>query len=243
MTASPPFLRPFWRYFGGKWRAAPKYPAPVYSTIIEPFAGAAGYSLRYYDRDVVLVEKYPIIAEIWRYLIGADPDEIRSSPLVDAVADLPASTPPGLKHLIGFSMNAAAAVPCRVLSAGRVKMRATGRKFEGWSPAMRERVASQVSFIRHWRVVEGDYTDAPPVAATWFIDPPYQVAGKHYKHGSRDIDYQHLGTWCRARAGQTIVCEAAGAGWLPFKTFRTISASAMNTTTAGKSHEVIWENT
>jgi hypothetical protein len=32
-------LRPFWRYYGGKWRAAPRYPAPRYDTIIEPFAG------------------------------------------------------------------------------------------------------------------------------------------------------------------------------------------------------------
>jgi len=42
-------LRPFWRYYGGKWRAAPSYPSPRCETIIEPFAGAAGYSLRYPD--------------------------------------------------------------------------------------------------------------------------------------------------------------------------------------------------
>jgi len=34
-------LRPFWCYFGGKWRAAPHYPAPMHPTIVEPFAGAA----------------------------------------------------------------------------------------------------------------------------------------------------------------------------------------------------------
>jgi hypothetical protein len=34
-------LRPFWRYYGGKWRAAPRYPRPTHDTIIEPFAGAA----------------------------------------------------------------------------------------------------------------------------------------------------------------------------------------------------------
>ena len=49
-------LRPFWAYYGGKWRAAPRYPRPMHDTIIEPFAGAAGYSLRYPDRNVVLVE-------------------------------------------------------------------------------------------------------------------------------------------------------------------------------------------
>lgn len=32
-------LKPFWRYYGGKWRAAPSYPAPLHNTIVEPFAG------------------------------------------------------------------------------------------------------------------------------------------------------------------------------------------------------------
>lgn len=39
-------LKPFWRYYGGKYRAAPRYPVPLHRTIVEPFAGAAGYSLR-----------------------------------------------------------------------------------------------------------------------------------------------------------------------------------------------------
>jgi len=43
-------LRPFWRYYGGKWRAAPRYPAPRHDLIIEPFAGAAGYAMRYPDQ-------------------------------------------------------------------------------------------------------------------------------------------------------------------------------------------------
>ena len=40
-------LRPFFCYYGGKWRAAPKYPPPEHDTIVEPFAGAAGYATRY----------------------------------------------------------------------------------------------------------------------------------------------------------------------------------------------------
>jgi len=31
-------------YFGSKARIGNKYPKPIYDTIIEPFAGAAGYS-------------------------------------------------------------------------------------------------------------------------------------------------------------------------------------------------------
>jgi hypothetical protein len=34
-------LKPFIRLYGGKYRAAPRYPKPLHDT---PFAGAAGYS-------------------------------------------------------------------------------------------------------------------------------------------------------------------------------------------------------
>lgn len=43
-------LRPFFTYFGAKWRAAPHYPPPTHPTVIEPFAGAAGYALRHHTR-------------------------------------------------------------------------------------------------------------------------------------------------------------------------------------------------
>src|SRR3990167_8941757 len=53
----PSSLRPFWTYYGGKWKVGPRYPVPLHDTIIEPFAGAAGYSLRYFDRKIILIEK------------------------------------------------------------------------------------------------------------------------------------------------------------------------------------------
>ena len=213
-------LRPFWRYYGGKWRAASSgvYPQPIHRTIVEPFAGAAGYSLVYgADRDVILVEKYPTIAAIWRYLIGADPAEIRAIPEVDDVDDLPGWVPQAARWLVGFTMNSAVSTPRRTLSAGRRALRAAHRQFEGWTDAMRERVASQVTYIRHWKVFEGDYTMAGCPLATWFIDPPYADAGKHYVHGSRGLDYADLARWCMSRIGQPIVCESFGADWLPFR--------------------------
>lgn len=231
-------LRPFWRYYGGKWRAAPRYPKPRHKTIIEPFAGAAGYSLRYPDHDVILIEKYHVIAEIWRYLIAADPAEIRRIPEVEHVDELPGWVPQGARWLIGFCLNDAVPTPRKSMSAGARRLRARGIAVAGWSPAMRERVASQVTSIRHWKVIEGDYTDAPDIEATWFVDPPYQVAGSHYKHPSSAIDFQALGSWCRTRRGLTIVCEAEGADWLPFRHFGSIKGYG-----AGgdkKSAEVIW---
>lgn len=229
-------LKPFWRYYGGKYRAAPRYPAPLHRTIIEPFAGAAGYSLRYPDRQIILVEKYPIVAEMWRYLVTVSADEVRRVPVVEHVDALPTWVPAGARSLVGFSMNDANVSPRRQLSAGRKRSRENGRKFEGWCEARRERVASQVDLIRHWQIIEGEYHLAPNIEATWFIDPPYNNrAGKYYVHSQ--IDYAALSTWCRDRRGQTIVCEHVGADWLPFRPF----ALQRSMTNLG-SHEAIWES-
>ena len=109
------------------------------------------------------------------------------------------------------------------------------RQFEGWTPALRERVALQVQVIRHWSVIEGDYTDAPDIEATWFIDPPYQGAGKHYVHGDSKINYEALGRWCQERRGQPIVCEQEGATWLPFRSLGSFKAANGRTTA-----EAVW---
>lgn len=232
-------LKPFWRYYGGKWRASMSdaYPQPLYSTIVEPFAGAAGYSLRYgADRDVVLVEKYSTIAAIWRWLIGADPVEVRAIPEVDSVDDLPEWVPQAARWLVGFTMNSASTAPRRTLSAGCRMLRAKHRQYEGWTHAMRERVAEQVTRIRHWQIIEGDYTLAPDIEATWFVDSPYEGAGKHYVHGSRGLDYAALAAWCRARRGQPIVCEQRGASWLPFRAIGTFKAGPNSRASA----EAVW---
>ena len=214
---SVPTLRPFWCYYGGKWRAAPRYPKPRYGTIIEPFAGAAGYALRYSDREVILVEKYPVIAEIWRFLIRSSPADIRLIPCVEHVDALPDATPQGAKLLVGFSMNNATTAPRKQLSSGKRKLAAMGRRRGGWCDAQRNLIAAQVNAIKHWTIIEGDYSMAPNIEATWYIDAPYQRAGVHYIHPATAIDFELLGLWCTKRSGQTIVCEAEGAGWLPFK--------------------------
>lgn len=229
-------LKPFWRYYGGKWRAAPYYPPPRYDTIVEPFAGSAGYAMRYPDRRVILVEMYAVVAEMWRYLIGVSPEEIRRIPLVDAVDDLPSWCSQGARWLVGFAMNAATTHPCKVLSSGRKKLRAAGRVFEGWSEALRERIACQVDSIRHWRIIEGDFSAAPDIEASWFIDPPYSNrAGSRYAHAA-EMDYERLAAWARSREGQVIVCENAGATWLPFRPFKKLKAGV----NGQGSEEVVW---
>ena len=227
-------LRPFWRYYGGKFRAAPRYPSPLHATIVEPFAGAAGYSTRYAERRVILVERYEVIAEMWRYLIAVPRAEVLRVPCVEHVDDLPSWVPDGARYLVGFWLNAAVTAPRSVLSAGQRHLRGLGRVV-GWCPEVRAMIAGQVERIRHWTILEGDYSAAPDLEATWFVDPPYNnAAGSHYVHAN--VDHQALGAWRRQRRGQVIACENEGATWLPFRPFGVAKAGPLSS----GSPEAIW---
>jgi hypothetical protein len=234
-------LRPFWTFFGGKWRIAPRYPSPIHSTIIEPFAGAAGYSLRYADRKIILVEKDPLIAGIWRWLLRVSEKEVRALPCLPESGKLDDAIWPceEAKNLAGFWITRGAAHPNKSASAW---MRDPRYRHWSWGEMSIERIASQVDRIRHWRLVEGDYGSAPNETATWFIDPPYAKAGLRYRCSSRDLDFTHLSSFCRSRRGQVIVCEQEGADWLPFQFFH--KAKANESVNGGKiSNEVIWIQT
>ncbi len=232
-------LKPFFRYYGGKWRSvhAGRYPEPRYRSIVEPFAGAAGYSLHYPHLEVHLIDRDPVIAGIWRWLVSTTPDEVRSIPLVDAVDDLPAWVPLGARDLIGFSMNAATSSPRKTLSAGGLRLREQGRKFYGWTHEYRERVATQVPCIKHWRISEGHFDLPIRGARTRFIDSPYNnEAGEHYVYGREYVNFAQLAAWCLAQEGQTIVCEQSGASWLDFRDIGSVKAGPRSRTTA----EAVW---
>lgn len=233
-------LRPFFSFYGGKWRAALRYPQPEYGVIVEPFAGSAGYSVRHAARSVRLYDLDEKIIATWRYLIGASEREIRALPLMAAgehVSDLPVSQE--ARWLIGWWLNKGMTAPC--LTPGRWMREAMpGRLDTYWGAGVRDRLATQVAGIRHWQAEVSSYADIPDGAATWFIDPPYQGApGIRYTHSNRRIDYQALGDWCRARAGQVMVCENVGADWLPFQPFMMAKATAGHGRTR-VSHEAIW---
>jgi len=233
-------MRTFFTFYGGKWRAAPRYPAPDHETVIEPFAGSAGYSIRHHRRKVILVERDPVIAATWRYLLRVSESEILGLPDL-----LPGETVHDLElceeatHLVGWWLNKGAEGPRRKPSAW---MRGGTRPNSFWGEAIRNRIASQLQGIRHWQLIEGDYSSAPDIEATWFIDPPYEAAGKHYRFGSDLLDYAGLSDWCRSRCGQAMVCENVGAGWLPFTPFLEIKANG----TSGRSKtskEALWQST
>ncbi len=126
------------------------------------------------------------------------------------------------KWLIGFWIEQGVAYPAKKPSSW-----AKTAPISFWSARQRDRIAFQIEHIRHWEITEGSYAHLENEEATWYVDPPYQrpTSGGHYRCGSKDIDFDHLGTWCETREGQAIVCESSSADWLPFRFLLSTSTS------------------
>ena len=226
-------LRPFFSYYGSKWRLAPRYPNPFFPTIVEPFAGSAAYSLLHFHRGIVLYDSNSAVIEVWKYLIGVSAEEVRRLPLLqpEQTSDELTGIPHEARNLIGFWLSKGTA---HVNKSPSAWMRSGKYDRQFWGAEIRERIASQVQYIRHWRVGGTDYRQARHEDVTWFVDPPYEGPKGRLYYG-RNLDYTSLANWCEGLSGQVIVCEAAGASWLPFEPFCVTRGTA-----AGRSEEAIW---
>lgn len=226
----------FLNYYGGKWRLAPKYPAPEHDTIVEPFAGGAGYSLRHWQRKVELWDVDPRLVGVWQYLIKATEAEVKAIPIVKCVDDL-GSAPQEVKWLVGWWLGAACGGGPQARVPNNPTYRDGGKYF--WRETIRDRIANDLQYIRHWKANQGSYREIPMSReATWFVDPPYNnSAGSAYKH--HNIHYPALASWCKSLCGQVMVCENEGADWLPFQPFAHTQASIAH----GVTKEVLWTNT
>ena len=242
-------LDPFWRFYGGKHRAARRYPAPLHGRpIIEPFAGAAGYSTSWWEpgQRVILVERDPVVAAVWRYLLSASSAEILRLPNVREHVDVDlAGCPQEARWLAGFWLNEGGATP-RKACTGWARARGDGGSIDcpsswaGWGARARNRIARQVDAVRGtWAIIEGDYTAAPMVDATWFIDPPYQTsAGRYYKYAT--VDYAALGAWCDTLPGRVVACDQEGADWRPWTSRICLGATSRANRPNKVSREVVW---
>jgi len=214
-------------YYGRKKRMAKWYPEPVCDTVIEPFAGSAAYSLHgdNWKKNVILVEKDPKVAAIWKWFIHeATQGDIDSLPPL-SVGDK--------------SSNFLEIVHCVSKGAfGYKEMTVTGIMAQNWNNS-RKAMSESLHKVKHWQIVEGDYTNAPDIEATWFIDPPYKGdPGLGYRFSSKMLNYEELASWIQSRQGQVIACEGIGGDYLPFTTLRE------NTSVGGKRNvEMVWLTT
>lgn len=201
-----------WSYYGSKTNVVKLYPKPIYDHIIEPFAGAGKYALRYFDRSVTLVDKYPDIITIWEYLKSASEKDILTLPKVERGQTLNDFNfdCDGAKLLMGFVIAKGGQSPRITPSPNATIARPNTINFS------LKKIASQLFKIRHWNFICGSYEDIQNQKATWYIDPPYQFGGHVYVKSNKDIDFTSLAKWCKSRNGQIIVCENSKADWLPF---------------------------
>ena len=192
-------------YYGRKKQIAKCYPEPAYETIVEPFAGAAAYSLfgDRWHRKVILIEKDPRVAQIWQWLIAdATPETITDLPDLK-VGDRSSE----FLHIIHAATKMA--FNYKTIKVTQVLER-------NWEISKRV-MAANVHKVKHWQVVCGDYREASNIEATWFIDPPYKsYPGLGYAHGSDVLDYNELARWALSRRGELIFCEGEYGDYLPF---------------------------
>ena len=193
-------------YYGRKKQIAKHYPPANLDTIIEPFAGSAAYSLygEHWKKKVILIERDEKVAEIWQWLIHeATPSKISSMP--DLRVGEKSSE---FLHIIHAATK---------MAFHYKTIKVTPVLARNWEISKRY-MAENLFKVKQWRIISGDYTVAPDVEATWFIDPPYKEdAGKGYRYSSQLIDYNNLAAWAKNRKGEVIVCEGYCGDYLPFK--------------------------
>jgi hypothetical protein len=224
-----------WSYYGSKYKLARLYPYPKYDIIIEPFAGAAWYSVLHRNKNIILNENYSIIYDIWDWLIHEATSEIILNNINfyagQDIRFLDLAEPH--RNLIGFCINRGSVSPKNIVQ----KWSCQSKIDFNWASTTSyqlSRIAKLLPEIKHWKVKFGDYKDIPNIDATWFIDSPYKNGGEHYI--INNIDYSELADWCKTRKGQVIVCENEEANWLDFKPLAKITGQSKKTT------EVVWLN-
>lgn len=219
-----------WSYYGSKSKVVDLYPPPKFDKIIEPFAGSARYSLKYWNRDILLMDKYDKLIRIWKWLQQCSSNDILKLPKMKAgeSTDNFQFDCIEAKWLMGFIIKGGVEAPRKTVSS-------VGN-FGGGVETQKKNIADNLFKIKHWKIVKGCYSDLPNQESTWFIDPPYQFGGEHYVESNKKINFMQLSQWCKRRLGQTIVCENTKADWLDFKPMKIMQGSIHKTT------EAIWSN-
>lgn len=197
-------------YYGRKKKLVKVYPSPIYDTIIEPFAGSAAYSLHWaQNRKVILIEKDEQVYELWKSLQSANPNDILEMPDLKR-----GDKTSNFLHILHSASKRA--FDYKTITVTKVLE-------TNWN-CNKRKIAEQIPSILDWKIINGDYSIAPDIEATWFIDPPYfGDMGTGYRFGSDQINYSELKDWIMSRKGQVIVCGSASDDWLKFSSLATQS--------------------
>jgi len=217
-----------WSYYGSKSKVVNYYPPPKYGTIIEPFAGSARYSLKYWDRDVFLIDKYKEVVNIWKYLQQCSISDIKKLPILKPGTDLRTlKLEDDELCFMRWQISTSAFSPVWI---------ATSMQTEEKQRRQLKNIANNLYKIKNWKIIHDDYLNVENIEATWFIDPPYQFGGHKYKESNKNIDFGKLAEWCMRRKGQVIVCENTKATWMQFLPMAKLTGANFKTT------EAIWSN-
>lgn len=239
---------PLFKWFGSKWLSSKTLPKPNYERIVEPFAGGAGYSLRYAERDVMICETDQHIYDLWHWLIHDATDR--------AIRQIPIGVPEGTDiRTLGLSYGQQLLLKSwqRTNNVGSCwTISPWGNKPGQWTANTRERVASEFGAVRHWTLRRDGMQllrtwDVPSTGTvtpvTWFIDPPYLY---NYNYRQPAVDYMEMAALIRTNAGQAIVCEAVCPktgtipDWLPFEPWGSRITSRRKATNNHHSKELLW---
>lgn len=215
-----------WSYYGSKSKVIRHYPAPKFGKIIEPFAGTAQYAFRFFDREVLLVDKYEVIVRVWKWLQQCSPADVLGLPRLKCGETTDDFTFDCIeaKWFVGMIIVGAPTQPKKTASRWKTVIRPNTQNYK------LKFAADNLFKIRHWEIRQADYTEIENQEATWFIDPPYQTGGKYYVHSK--IDYPALAQWSSERMGEVIICENTKADWLPFIPLVKQHGNKHNTTEA-----------
>jgi hypothetical protein len=213
-------------YLGRKGRLASSYEEPQYDLVIEPFAGSMAYSLHWRPRAAIGLEANGFVVQLWRQLCGM------------SVSDIKTMQPP---HIGTYTTD----LYWMLTSSSATALKAKGLTMNEF---MYERALSQQQMtIREHNYtrnsilyIHDDYREAPDVAATWFIDPPYSGVNGGYHPEYSTLDYEELAMWCLDRKGQLIVCEDNNGWWLPFKPHRNSRGVRASKGVERKNAEFVW---
>jgi hypothetical protein len=229
-------IHPLFKWFGSKWSSGRLYPEPQLPTIIEPFAGSAGYSLNHADKQVHLWDTHPRIAELWGWLIQEATQAL--------VLDIPLNVPEGT-DVRSLGLSAGQALLLRMWQRTNNcsecwTISKWGHLPGQWTANTRARVAEEVTAIKHWR-----FGLPWGAIATYHVDPPYLF---NYRYGAKPFSYDELAQHLLAlpAACQIMVCEAAHPktgeipGYLPFEHFARRVTSRRAEGNHTHSSELMW---